>query len=124
MSLRAGVQRAVIAAFKAVSDIARPATYKSLTGAMVRDLDAGTSVPVSVNYLLKRTVFARFRESEVDENVSVLTDQKFLFPALDLPVQPKTADLVVDEDGRTWEITRRLSDPASALVILQARTSR
>lgn len=124
MGLRSTLQQAVVSAFRAIGDVARPATYQSLTGALVRDLDAGTSVPAVVAYPLTRTVFTKFVEKEIDASVVVETDQKFLFPAVDLPVQPKSSDLVLDEFGRTWEIVRRLSDPAAALVTLHARSSR
>ena len=124
MGLRATIQRAALTAFIAIGDIARPATYQSLTGVIIRDVDAGTSYPETKDYPLKRTVFTKFRESEVDDSVAVGTDEKFLFPSLDLPVEAKGADIILDEHGRTWEIMRRMSDPADAVVILQVRTSR
>jgi hypothetical protein len=124
VSLRTTVRKAAVTAFKAIGDIARPVTYKALTGVLVRDLEAGTSVPQVVNHTITMTVFTKFSEKEVDENVSVLTDEKLLFPSLLLPVQAKSADLILDEHGRTWEIIRRLSDPADAVVMLHVRTSR
>lgn len=124
MGLRNTVQRAAVAAFKAVGDIARPATYRSLTGVIIRDVDAGTSTPQTVDYLLKRTVFSRLRENERDNSADVSVDEKFMFPALDLPIQAKSSDIILDEHGFTWEITRLLSDPASAVVIVQVRTTR
>jgi len=124
VGLRGQVQTAVITAFNAIGDIARPATYQSLTGVITRDLVAGTSTAEVVPYTLKRTVFTKFKDKEINDSIVVETDEKFLFPALDLPVQPKTDDTILDEHGRTWEIISRLSDPASAVVILQVRTSR
>jgi hypothetical protein len=124
MGLRNTVQLAALQAFITLGDLVQTVTYMSLTGAVTRDIEAGTVVPVSVNYTLPRAVFARFKESEIDANVSVLTDSKLLIPALDLPVAPKSADIVLDETGRTWEIVRRLSDPAAAVIVCQVRTSR
>lgn len=124
MGLRGQVQTAALTAFRAIGDLARPATYQSLTGNITRDLVAGTSVAESVTYNLKRTVFSKFKETEIDTSVVVETDEKMLFAALDLPIAPKSADTVLDENGRTWEVIKRLSDPASAVVILQMRTSR
>jgi hypothetical protein len=96
-------------AFVAIGDLARPATYQSLTGNITRDLVAGTSVAEVVTYNLKRTVFTKFKEKEIDTSVVVETDEKIMFPALDLPVEPKSADTLLDEHGRTWEIIKRLS---------------
>lgn len=124
MGLRGTVQGAVLQAFKTLGDLVQTVTYKSLTGTVTRDIVAGTVVPNSNDYTLPRAVFARFNEKEIDANVSVLTDSKLLIPALDLPVAPKAADIVVDEEGRTWEIVRRLSDPAAAVIVCQVRTSR
>lgn len=124
MGLRQQLQKAAVTAFKAAGNVARPATYKSLTGEVTRDLDAGTSVPVTVDYPLKRTIFSKFKETENDKDISILTDEKFMFASLELPIEPKSADIVIDENNRQWEIIKRLSDPASAVVILLARTSR
>ena len=124
MSLRNTVQQGVTSAFKALGDLVRPATYKSLTGNVTRDLVAGTSTPETNDYTLKRTVFTKFSATENEKDASTLNPDKFLFPARDLPVEPKAADIIVDENNRVWEIVKRLSEPSSAIVVLQVRTSR
>lgn len=123
MGLLDTVRAAAVTAFQAAGDIAHPATYKQVNG-VTRDLVAGTVVPNTTDYALPRTIFSRFKEAETDQNVNVTTDEKFMFPALDLPITPSTGDIIVDADGRIWELIRRLSDPAAAVVIFQTRTSR
>lgn len=124
MGLTNTMQQAALTVFQRLGDLARPVTYKSLTGNVTRDIVAGTVTPESVDYVIPRTVFTKFRESENDKDISVLTDEKLIFPSRDLPVEAKSSDLIVDAKGRTWEIVRLLSDDASAVTILQVRTSR
>jgi len=124
MSLRNLVRQQVANGFKAFGDIPRPADYYQMTGEVTRDLVAGTSVPVTNHYPLKGVIFAKFEEKENDKDVSRLTDEKAIFPALYLPITPSTSDTIVDENGVVWEVVDRLSDPASAVVVLHMRTSR
>lgn len=124
MSLRAQVKAGVNLAFNKLGDLVKKGTYQSLTGNVTRDLVAGTSTAEMVSYPLKRIVFTKFEEKENDKDVNLLTDEKMLFPSGDLPVQPKSADTVLDSLNRTWEIVRLLSDPADSLTILHVRTSR
>lgn len=124
MGLKNTLNSAVLTAFKTLDDLNSTLTYKSMTGTVVRDLDAGTSVAGTVDYTLKYSVFVRFKESEVDENVSLLTDSKLLFPTQTLPATPKASDIVTDPAGRTWEITRLLSEPSSSVTVLHVRTSK
>lgn len=123
MGLQATIQSSVVSAFVAMGDLAKPATLKSLTGVMVRDLDAGTSVAQSVDHAIQGGVFVRFKDNENDSNIILETDAKFICPRLwiaDLAV-PKAADLIVDALGGTWEIIRNMSDPAEAAFIAQVR---
>lgn len=124
MGLTHTIQAGVKTAFRALGDLNKPLTYKSMTGAVVRDIEAGTVTPVTTDHTLKFSVFTKFKDTEVDAQVSVLTDEKLLFPRQDLPVEPKASDIIVDNTGRTWEVTRRLSDAAAAVCVVQVRTSR
>lgn len=124
MGLTHTIQAGVASAFKAIGDLNKTITYKSLTGAVTRDLDAGTVTPVSVDYVIKQSVFVKFKDNEIDAQVSVMTDEKLIFPRQLLPVEPKATDIIVDNTGRTWEVTRRLSDAAAAACVVQVRTSR
>lgn len=121
MGLTATVQQGVLSAFQALGDLVKTATYKELTGAMTRDLDAGTSTPVSVSHTMPRTIIVRFKDSENDANIILETDAKFIAPAVDLSIDPKASDLIIDWRGRTWEIIKNMADPASAAIVLQIR---
>lgn len=123
MSLSATLQSGVLAAFKALGDLNKSTTYKSVTG-VTRDIAAGTSVPVSTNTDMNYGVFVRLAETEKDQGAP-LTDSKFLFPRQLLNVEPKASDIVVDRvSGQTWEIVKRMSPPGSAVTILMVRTSK
>jgi hypothetical protein len=123
MGLKATLQRAVKAAFKAADDVPRKCTYKSVSGEVVRDLVAGTSTRVTQEFTLQTVIFTKFSEKDIDRDPALLTDMKMLFPTQDLPVQPKQSDTVLDDVGTHWVIIKRISDPASVLTILQVRTS-
>jgi len=125
MSLKSTIRRAVKQAFQALDDVPRVATYNSVSGTPIRDLDAGTSHLASTATVLKMVVFARFKEREIEKDPSILlTDTKILFPTEDLKgVVPKASDTMVDDEGTVWEIVVRRSDPASVVTILQARTT-
>lgn len=126
MALKASIRRAVKSAFKALDDIPhKKSVYHSKTGAPVRDLDAGTFTLATVNIALPMVVFARFTQKEVDKDPAiVLTDTKVLIPTEDLRGRtPEPSDTITDDNGVTWEIIRLLSDPASVVTILQARTA-
>jgi hypothetical protein len=123
MALKATIRRAVKAAFKAMDDIPKVCTYKSVAGAPVRDLDSGTSSRTETSYTLPMVVFAKFSERQIDRDPALLTDMKMLFPSEDLPVPPKQSDTVIDDVGVTWVIMKRISDPAAIVTILQVRTS-
>jgi hypothetical protein len=115
------IQQGVVSAFNALGDLVKPATYKHLTGVMVRDLDAGTSTPQTVDYALRRTVIVRFKDAEDDKDIILATDAKFLAPATDLPIDPAASDLIVDWKGRTWEIVKNMVDPANGAIVLLIR---
>lgn len=121
--LKATIARAVKQAMLALDDIPKRCTYKSATGQNVRDHAAGTSSRVTNDFVLPQVVFARFNEKDVDRDPALLTAMRMIFPAGDLPVTPKQSDTVLDSDGITWAIEKRLSDPASVISILQVRTS-
>lgn len=124
-SLKQALRAAVAGAFEGLGDLAMPLIYQSLTGEVVRDIAAGTVTPVARNFRIPRGVFTRFRENEIDSNVSLLEDSKLLIPAQYLPVEPKAADLVIErKTKKVWEIQRRLQDPAEAVISLHVRTSK
>jgi hypothetical protein len=122
VALKATIRRAVKSAFKAMDDIPKVCSYKSVAGAPTRDLDSGTSTRVTTNYTLPMVVFAKFSERQIDRDPALLTDMKMIFPSEDLPVEPKQSDTVVDDVGIIWTIVKRLSDPAAVVTILQVRT--
>lgn len=122
MGLKKSINQAVLQAFKTIDDLNTPITYKSLTGQYTRDLDAGTSTPVTQDFNLKYAVFTKFKDSEVDKDISVMTDSKLLFPTQTLGIDPKSSDIVlVPLTGRIWEITRVLSEPSASVTVLQVR---
>lgn len=123
MALKASLRKAVKSAFKALDDIPKVCTYKSVAGAPVRDLDTGTSTRVETDYRLPMVVFSKFTERQIDRDPALLTDMKMIFPSEDLPVPPKQSDTVLDDAGITWVIMKRISDPAAIVTILQVRTS-
>lgn len=123
MGLRTTVQRQVLSAFKAIGDLAQPATYASVAAEPVIDVVAGTSTQSRTTYALKRCVFARIRQEEVDHDVVQLDDMKVLFPKTDLPIEPDTSDVIIDAGGREWQIMQTMGDPAGALVILRVRAA-
>lgn len=123
MSLKATLRAAVKSAFKALDDVPQAVTYKSVSGAVVRDLDAGTSARTPSSYPLPMVVFAKFTEWQTDKDPALLTSMKMIFPTADLPVTPKVSDLIIDAAGTQWTFVKRLSDPASVVTILQVRTT-
>lgn len=123
MSLKTTLRKAVKAAFKALDDVPKKCVYKSVTGTTVRDHANGTLIRVTQDYPLPMVVFARFQEKDTDKDPALLTDMKMIFPRDDLPALPKVSDTVLDEDGVTWAIVKRLTDPAALVTILQVRTS-
>lgn len=124
MALKATIRRAVKSAFLALDDIPRKAVYQTKTGTPVRDLDAGTYTLQTSNTPLAMVVFARFTQKEVDKDPAiVITDTKIIIPTEDLKGKvPRGADTVTDDEGTVWEVIRLLSDPASVVTIIQART--
>lgn len=128
MSLRTLVLKQVQQAFIQLGDLAFPIDYVYHTGEEERDIESGRTIPVTRTYPVPRVVKAKFVEKEIDKNVSVATDMKFLMPRLDLNAavnDPSAADVIVDKrTGRRWEVKRMLSDPADALLIYHVRTVR
>lgn len=123
MGLKATIDKGVLTAFKAIGDLNVPMTYKSATGARTRDLDAGTSVAVVVDYALKYSVFTKFTVEENDKDPTTLTSVKILFPTSTLAVTPKVSDIITD-GTRTWEVLKLLSVPGASLTTLQVRSSK
>lgn len=120
---RAAIRRAVKQAFRALGDVPRKCVYKSATGDIVRDHVAGTSTRTTVDFDLPMVAFTKFSERQQDRDPALMTDMKMLFPAEDLPIDPKQSDTVVDDKGTLWTIIKRLSDPAAVLTTLQVRAS-
>lgn len=126
MALRGFLQLQVQSAFKQLQDIPRPFTYIQRGGTPVRDVVTGKTAYPETTRTIPRVVPARFKENEVDTTVNVATDQKLLFPRLDLDrtIIPRSSDKMIDEHGFVWEVQRLLSDPADAVVIVHVRTSK
>jgi hypothetical protein len=63
---------------------------------------------------------ARFKASEVYDDVIVTSDFKCLFPALNLPVDVSTNDRILVK-GKTYEVRKSLGVPGESLHILHIR---
>lgn len=124
MGLKSTLEKATISAFKAIGDLNKPMTYLSATGALIRDLDAGTSVAVVNTYTLKYSVFVKWTEQENDRDVSTLSSSKLIFPLSTLGVTPKMSDTLIDAAGHTWEVIKVLHEPSDSVGKLQVRTSK
>lgn len=123
MALKATLRRAVRQAFEALDDVPRTATYHSVSGAPVRDLDAGTFTRATTDIVLPMCAFVRFSSKDLERDSLIeVNDVKVLFPAEDLKaVRPKASDRLTDDEGVLWEVKRQLNDPASVVVILQCK---
>ena len=124
MGLKGTIDKAVVSAFRAIGDLNTPMTYRSATGQIVRDLDAGTSFPVTVDYALKYSVFVKFTTEENDKDPTTLTASKLIFPTSLLPVEPKDTDILLGNGNRTWEVMKLLSVPGDSLTSLQVRSTK
>jgi hypothetical protein len=124
MGLRSTLKAGVDLAFDAVGDLKRVVTYHSVTGPPVYDVETGTTSTPATNYTLRRVVITSFTQTEIDNDPSLLTSEKMIFPHDDLPVEPKPNDTVTDDEGRVWEIVRLLSVPGKLINKLQVRTTR
>ncbi len=126
MSLRTTVQQGVKAAFDAIGDIAVTVQYYSLTGTMVRDLDAGTSTPGVTQRTLKQVALVRFSQKELDKDKTIQpTSMKALFPAANLPVLAQVEDYFIVPVGSKfsgkWIVRQDLGEPTESLAKLEVR---
>jgi len=124
MGFKSLIAKQVVNAFVQLQDIPRPMTYKQLVS-VAYDIEAGTPTTTYADYPLTRVVKTKFTIKEEAQYKAVVaaTDAKMLFPVLDLPVEPNTADTLIDEDGLVWEIVKRLTDPSVGVWILWVRSS-
>jgi hypothetical protein len=122
LSMRNSLRGAVKALFKALGDLVGPATYISIGAQATYDVDAGKMVYVQTSYPLPSVAIVKFSEKETDKDASLLKSEKMLIPAAFLPIAPKSSDKVIDQDNITWEVVKRMKDPAGALIILEVRS--
>jgi hypothetical protein len=122
MGLQKTVQDGVEIAFNAIGDLAKPGVYKHRKGAIVRDIENGTSAPEEVSYPLKKIALVRFKAKEAEKIGAMATDMKMLFPARHLPIEAEASD-VITVRGRTWEIISVMGDPADSIWQLQVRVT-
>jgi hypothetical protein len=124
MSLKSTLRKAVKSAFKALDDLPQQVTYTSVQGAPVRDLDSGTFTVPHTDYTLPLVVFTKFTDKELERDPALqATDMKMLFPAEDLPVEPKPPDTVIDAENVKWSVIKRMRDPAKVLGMIQVRAT-
>ncbi len=124
MGLRSTIASAVNGAFNAIGDLVEQVTYKSITGTNYDSATGNVTTTLST-VILKRTVFYDFEQKEVDNDIVVLKDMKFIFPTADLGgLIPKSQDIFTDSLNRTWEVQRLLGVPGDSVTILHVRTSR
>lgn len=121
------VKGGVRAAFKAIESLCKTVQYFSLTGTMVRDLEAGTVTPGSNQYTLKQVALLRFGQKELDAYPGVLpTNMKAIFPAENLPAYPETDDYFIVASGKfkgKWTVVQNLGEPSESLGKLEVRKS-
>jgi hypothetical protein len=68
-------------------------------------------------------VFARYETDEIDGDKIQVTDQKAIIAALDLPVNPRIQDRVIQSDGRVFHVENVGGVPGESVWILQMRES-
>lgn len=124
MGLRATIAAAVMAAFKAIDDIAVNCVYTSISGQPVIDIDAGMSTAPTTDHPIPRVAFTKLKEVEYDNSDVISTDMKMLFPKVYLPVEPNNADYITDPaDGRVWQVKQVYLEPSRTLIVLRVRAS-
>lgn len=124
MSLTKVVQDGVDTAFKVLGDLVKSGAWIKQPAGAVPDFAAGTPAAAAEDiHPIKRYIFTRFKQEEVDGKDVTSKDQKVIFPRQDLDIEPDDADRFRDVLGRTWEVKRIMSDPAAAVVVAQVRRS-
>lgn len=130
MGMRQQLLQAARQAFAAFGDVIVSGEYVRKTGDGVRDVETGVTNYPETAYTINKLAMTGFSQKETDKDPTLLTLEKMLFLAEELP-----AGVKVDTDGtirapetpipgadiETWEIVKKLKDPASILVILAVR---
>jgi hypothetical protein len=90
-------------------------------GARSYDTDTRTYSTVDTNHTNIPMVLAKFKIDEMDDEVVSATDLKAIIAKLDIPVDPKTQDQIIDDKGATYNVERLMGVPGESLYILHVR---
>ena len=105
--------------FPKFGSIRRSCIYRQMDS-FTYDADSGVSVPQEVSQHPLLIVFDNASAGAtanigLAEDTSVIRNLKVaIFPALDLPVEPKEGDIIIREDSSQWAVIGVIPDPAGA----------
>lgn len=92
------------------------------TSGTTYDASTGTVTESSTSYPDIPMVLARYKTEEIDDDKIVVTDQKAVIAALDLPVStPQVQDKIVLSDGRVFMVMDYKGVPGESVWIIQIR---
>ena len=87
-------------------------TYDPATGSVSNAVVRYDDIPM---------VLARYESDEIDGDHIVVTDQKAIIAALDLPVVPRVQDRIELTDGRTFMVMGFKGVPGNSVWVIQIR---
>lgn len=122
MGLRETVQKAALAGFNAIGNIAIETRYNSYVTAAY-NVSAGSNTR-SVKQFSVFMIMTEYTSKEVDGVRIVEGDRKALFVQSKLPVKPSTKDQIQVRDNGQWtkyDVVHFSADPVDAIWELQVR---
>ncbi len=83
------------------------------------DPSTGTVTPGTPDsYPIEQVIETRFTATELNGDVDLKTDARFIIHAPQLTVTPEEEDVIVYQDGTRWNVKKILSVPGKSVWIL------
>lgn len=97
-----------------------PASYNATTGVVT---NTASTDYIGINIIFDEitktiNIYPKFKRD--DESI-LSVDKVAIFPALDLPVEPKVGDIIVDPSNVNWKVQGVSTDPAKGSYGLHIR---
>lgn len=118
MSLRALVQDAVMAGYRALGDIPESVTFSTKAQTVFNPTTGQVTRPAA-SYSVSM-VLVKYSQHEIDGEMIKPEDMKGLLPAKDLGFVPQIGDTIT-QGSTVFSVTDKGLDPAQSLYILQLR---
>ena len=93
-------------------------TYQSMLESEY--VDGNVTKPIDSSHTLE-IIFKKINATLVDESTILFIDRIAVFPVLDLPVDPKINDIIVDDSLVEWEVKDVVQDPMDMHFELRVR---